>query len=105
MSTLKLNIQEDGDVTLPGEVANSSLTLAEIGALVCFAALQTGEVELSPSRFGGDEMKQAVESLKTKGVIKASVEGRRVSIVIDLASVMPIPTEASERTTRAGGEE
>jgi hypothetical protein len=75
MPKLKLNIYNDGDVTLPGEIANSTLTLAEIGALVCF-----------PARFDA-EMHAAINSLKDKGVIKASVEGRTVKIDINLESV------------------
>ena len=95
MSPLNLIIREDGDITLPGEIANSTLTLAEIGALVCFAALQTGEVELNPARFDAD-MHAAINSMKAKGVIKASVDGRTVKIDIDLSSVMPADDEESE---------
>lgn len=92
---LKFNLHDDGEVTLPGKIANSTLTLAEIGALVCLAALQTGEVEINPARFD-DELSAAIKSMQAKGVIKASVEGRTVKIEIDLDVVMPAADDESK---------
>jgi hypothetical protein len=81
---ITLDVHNEGDITLPGDIANSKLTLAQIGAIVCFAALTSGEVEVSPERISSPEMKAATDELRKLGVIDVQVSGGGVKVVIDL---------------------
>lgn len=89
MSELTLNIRNEGEVTLPGELANSSLSLSEIGALLCFIAITSGEIDVKPERFASEEMQKSVGSLREKGVIKARLDGATVKVEVDLDAAMP----------------
>ena len=87
---LNLKIDEQSAITLPDWIGGTSLTLAEIGAVACFACLQNGsEVPEVSERIGTPEMKEALESLRDKGVIKMQINGNRISIEIDLDVVLP----------------
>jgi hypothetical protein len=90
MSDLYLIPEEQGAITLPDWIGGASLTLAEIGAIACFACLRNeSEVPEVSERIGTPEMMEALQSLKDKGVIKISTTGNRVSVQIDLTPVMP----------------
>lgn len=85
MSSLTFNVHSDSDITLPGEIANSTLSLAEIGAVVVFSAMQIGVIP--ETRIGSDEMKAATSALKDKGVLKVGIENKVLKITLDLESV------------------
>lgn len=85
---LVLDIHDDSEIKLPAEIANSTLSLAQIGAIVCLAAL-TSDVDVSPERMGSPEMKAALDELRAAGVVEAKVAGGGVKIAINLEKAMP----------------
>lgn len=90
MSELTLKIEDQDEICLPDWIGGTSLTLEEIGAITCFGCLQNGsEVPEVAARIGTPEMSRTMESLKAKGVLKASLAGNRVSVEIDLDVVLP----------------
>ena len=90
MSELTLKIEDQDEICLPDWIGGTSLTLAEIGVITCFACLQNGSEVLEVSeRIDTPEMAEAIKSLKDKGVIKTEIDGNRVSMEIDLDVVMP----------------
>lgn len=90
MNSISLKIEDQDEITLPDWIGGTSLTLAEIGAIACFACLQNGsEVPEVSERIGTEEMARAMGSLKEKGVMKAQLVGSRLSVEIDLDAVSP----------------
>jgi hypothetical protein len=96
MSALTLKIPQEGEVTLPGEIANSTLSLAEIGALVVFVAAAQGEIEVAGTRLASAEMQSAMAALKEKGVITARLENKTLKLSVDLDRVLPAADESHE---------
>lgn len=87
---LTLKIDDQDEISLPDWIGGTSLTLEEIGAIACFACLQNGsEVPEVSERIGTPEMAAAMGTLKEKGVLKATLNGNRVLLEIDLDAVMP----------------
>lgn len=87
---LTLKIEDQSTIELPDWIGGTSLTLEEIGALACFACLQNGsKVPEVSERIGTPEIAAAMGTLKEKGVLKATLNGNRVSLEIDLDVVMP----------------
>lgn len=95
---ISLRLDNDNEITLPSRLVASSLTLAEIGAVACYAcviaSLDNGDLERHQDtikeRMGSPEMLAAIESLKAKGVIKPPVlSGNSLSLELDLDVVLP----------------
>lgn len=90
MSELRLKIEDQNEIELPDWIGGTTLTLSEIGAVTCLACLRAGsEVPEVVERLGTPEMAEAMKSLKTKGVLSATRNGNRLSIDIELKTVLP----------------
>lgn len=82
--SITLRIDDKTDVVLPSFVATSTLPLAEIGALFCFAATVAEGVDLTHPRFQTPEMIEAAQRLRERGIFSAGVEGSTVKLAFDL---------------------
>ena len=87
MTELNLRIENEREIILPENIVSSSLTLAEIGAVAAFIALEAGEIDLTSPRFASVEMAEAVTSLKAKGLLSASIVDRKVKINLNLENI------------------
>ena len=85
---MELQIASDDEITLPDWIGATSLTLAEIGAVACPACMKNGNKE-SGARMQTEEMAAALGTLKEKNVLQVSLEGKRLSMEIDLDAVAP----------------
>ncbi len=85
---MKLQIHTDNEIALPDWLGSSSLTLSEIGAVVCLACVQCGNMKAF-ERMGNNEGKALIESLKAKGILSASLEAGVLKIDLDLDAAYP----------------
>lgn len=104
MPVRNMTLDEQDEISLPCWIGGTSLTLEEIGAITCFACHQSGcEVPEVSERIGTPEMAVAIGTLQKKGLLKATLNGNRVLLEIDLAAVMP-PCFQNANCAAAGGE-
>lgn len=87
--SLTLSVQNDDEITLPAGIAVSSLSLAEIGAVVVMACLQHEQPDQDglAARMNSEEMMTASQSLKNKDILKIGMSEGKLSINIDLEAV------------------
>ena len=85
---MELQLAPDEEITLPDWIGATSLSLAEIGAVACLACMKNGNKE-SAARMQTEEMAAALGTLKEKNVLQVSLEGKRLSMEIDLDAVAP----------------
>ncbi len=82
-----LELKQEDEISLPDWIGETSLTLAEIGAVVCLACAQKGNQ--AAFRIGDENMAKACDTLKEKGVLIAEIKGKKLSIHLDLNVVAP----------------
>jgi len=83
-------IKNNDEITLPGWIGGSSLTLQEIGAIVCLACLETdGDSEALGARFSSEEFSLCAKPLIERGIVKVSFnkEKSRMKMDIDLDEI------------------
>ncbi len=86
--TSHLKLAAANEITLPNWIGATSLTLAEIGAVACLACMKDGNKE-SAARMDTEEMSEALRTLKEKNVLQLSLEGKSLSMTIDLDVLAP----------------
>lgn len=85
---MKFKIDDGNEISIPSCLADSNLSLAEIGALFCFVAMsETGE---GIARFNQAELLAAADSLKKRGILTIGFSDNNLSIHIDLDKVQPM---------------
>lgn len=87
--SLSFDMDDSDEIAVPSCLADSNLSLAEIGALICFTAMsETGE-GLKRFERGEDEFLTAFKSLKEKGILTASLKDRNLSLHFDFDKIQP----------------
>lgn len=87
---MHISFKTPGTIELPDWLAASSLTLEEIGAIVCAASLgSASDIPEMKERMNSPELVNAVMMLCEKKVCAATMEGNNVSISFKLNVVMP----------------
>lgn len=84
--SLNLAFRCENEIVLPAGLAESGLTLAEIGAITCLACLQQGAAD-DAAIFGTKEIQDAMKSLMAKNIFKPRFEDGAIKIDVDLTSV------------------
>jgi hypothetical protein len=103
MNELRLKLEDQNEIDLPDWIGGTTLTLAEIGAVACLGCLQAGsEVPEVMERIGTLEMAEAMQSLKAKGVLSATMNGNRVTMEIDLDAVLPSSLQNADVLAKPG---
>ena len=87
---MHLSFKTPGTIELPDWLAASSLTLEELGAIVCAASLQSAsDIPEMQERLNSPELVKVIKTLCEKKVCAATMEGNKVSISFELNVVMP----------------
>ena len=93
MSDRSLNVDKPDHISLPAWIAWSSLTLEEIGAVVCLTALgakrSPEEATALHQRLVTHSMAAASQQLKAKQVLKIKVKDETVKFLLDIDAVKP----------------
>lgn len=87
--SLELNIKHDDEIVLPARIAQSKLTLAQIGAIACMACLENagGDLESMADRLNSAEMQATMKELAELKVFTVGREGNTVTMRLDLGPV------------------
>lgn len=87
---MNLKIDNENEVTLPNWIAQTSLTLAEIGAVVFVACLQGSPAPQEAfEKMGEPQMLEAIGSLKKMGVLLVSLQDNKLTLGLDLDVLRP----------------
>ena len=82
---MELQLTNDDEITLPAWIGTTDLTLAEIGAIASLSCLSAyGDDAKLAERINSAAMKEAMQGLKDKGVIRLEIEDGSVGIKLDL---------------------
>jgi len=95
--SLLLDIHDDdNEIAIPSCLADSNLTLSEIGVLFCLTAIaETGK---GIHRFdrGDSEFLDAMKELKKKGILTMNLTGNNLKLHIDLDKVQTALPESPQ---------
>lgn len=85
---MDLELRHPDEFTLPGSIATSTLTLAEIGAVAIFASIEVlGGDDALVKRLQSAELAEAAKGLKAKGVLKIVMNGNHANVTLDIDSI------------------
>lgn len=86
---MNLKIDRGDTVEIPAEIVNGPLSLAEIGAIVVLAAIQSGHTEFDNHNVTTPEGIAALKALRERGVFSAAMADGELKISVDLDKAMP----------------
>lgn len=95
MSALNLRIDHGDELFVPIDLIKSDLSPAEVYVVLCFIAMdQTGLTFGLEKAAAFPEAKEAMTSLKKRGVVNITNDNGAVKIHIDMEKAMPATEEA-----------
>ena len=94
---MNLKIDHEDTIELPNWIGGTSLSLAEIGAIACFACVQNKcAIPEVYERLNSEDFGEAVLSLKEQGIIHVELKEGNVSISLNLDAVIPASFSETE---------
>lgn len=98
MEPISLTFFADDEVPLPAKIIESTLTLAQIGALACMQCLQkyAGNMDAVEPRLKSEEMAAAMRELVALRVFKVGKSGDAIQMEVDLSPVFPAAAGGAE---------
>lgn len=100
-----LVFDEPDEITLPAWVGRTSLSLSEIGAVCVLACMQKEGIHPMLERLESREMITASMALQEKGILKVSISGPKVEMLVCLDSVTPADVLATVNSKEGEGDE
>lgn len=87
MEGLELHIKHDGEIVVPTSLFDLDLSPSELLAVLMLQAVGEGEYDANSLRLTEPDMKDATESLHTRGILTGKLVGNKLSLVLDLENV------------------
>jgi hypothetical protein len=101
---MNLKIDNQDEINLPNWIAQTSLTLAEIGAVVFVACMQNSPATQEVfEKMGDPGMVEAMGSLKKKGVLLVSLQEKKLTLSLDIDVLRPQGLQNAGSDARRAG--